>query len=171
MTITKSILSARLIDVAGGDRPSFYLATLLLFTFPGAPCIYYGDEVGLTGGYDPECRKVFPAQQEWDRDILEYYRQLIELRHSRTALRIGFYQTLFAEGQVYVFARYLEEERLVIAVNAGDEIAKLSLQTSWQVQPSRVLFAYGFEQINWRSEAEQESLNFTLAPRSGLILE
>ncbi len=161
--------TARLIDVAGGDWGSVYLATLLLFTFPGAPCIYYGDEVGLTGSYDPECRKGFPSPQEWDQDILEYHRQLIKLRQTHPALRIGLYQTLFAEGQVYVFARLLEEERLVIAVNAGNDLAKVSVQTSWRLQQGQVLFTYGCGKTNWNCEAESRSLNFTLAPRSGLI--
>ncbi len=169
--------TARLIDVAGGDRPSLYLATLLLFTFPGAPCIYYGDEVGLTGGYDPDCRKAFPSQQEWDRDILEYHRQLITLRHTHAALRIGEYQTLYAEGQIYVFARILAEEVLVIAVNAGNETAKVTIQPSWgslaaasASQPNQILFTYGSGEANWSVEAAQRSLNLTLAPRCGLIL-
>ncbi|MFE1745045.1 glycoside hydrolase family 13 protein [Coleofasciculus sp. H7-2] len=162
--------TARLIDVAEGDRSSLYLATLLLFTFPGAPCIYYGDEVGLTGGYDPECRKGFPDPEEWDRDTLEYHRQLITLRHTHAALRIGEYQTLYAEGQVYIFARILQAEILVIAVNAGNETAKVSIQLSLSSKPQQVLFTYGFGEANWSDEAAQTSLNFTLAPRSGLIL-
>jgi len=169
--------TARLIDIAGGDRPSLYLATLLLFTFPGAPCIYYGDEVGLTGGYDPECRKGFPSQEEWDRDILEYHRQLITLRHTHAALRIGEYLSLYAEGEIYVFARLLAEEVLVIAVNAGNETAKVSIHPSWRSlaaasasEPNQVLFTYGSNEVNWSGEAAQRSLNFTLAPRCGLIL-
>ncbi len=169
--------TARLIDIAGGDRPSLYLATLLLFTFPGAPCIYYGDEVGLTGSYDPDCRKAFPSKEEWKRDILEYHRQLITLRHTHAALRIGEYQTLYAEGQIYIFARILAEEVLVIAVNAGNETAKVSIQPSWRSlaatsasEPNQVLFTYGSNEVNWSGEAAQRSLNFTLAPRCGLIL-
>ncbi|UUO14742.1 glycoside hydrolase family 13 protein [Dolichospermum heterosporum] len=162
--------TARFIDVAGGDRPSLYLATLLLFTFPGAPCIYYGDEVGLTGGYDPDCRKGFPDKKQWDQDILEYHRQLIKLRHNYAALKIGEYQTLFAQGQVYIFARILLKEVLIIAVNAGNETAEVSIQTSWRSQPHQVLLTYGSGTVNWNNEAAQPSLNFTLTPRSGLIL-
>jgi neopullulanase len=162
--------TARLINVAGGDRPSLYLSTLLLLTFPGAPCIYYGDEVGLTGGYDPDCRKGFPEQQHWDRDILEFHRQLIKLRLSHAALRIGQYQTLYAQGQVYIFARILETEILVIAVNAGNETTQVSIQPSLSSQPDQILFIYGSGAANWSHETAQTSLNFTLAPRSGLIL-
>ncbi|BAY80209.1 alpha amylase catalytic region (plasmid) [Nostoc linckia NIES-25] len=162
--------TARLIDVAGGDRPSLYLSTLLLLTFPGAPYIYYGDEVGLTGGYDPDCRKGFPDEQQWDRDILEFHRQLIKLRLSHPALQIGEYQTLYGQGQVYIFARILETEVLVIAVNAGNETAKVSIQPSLSSQPQQVLFIYGSGAANWSDEPVQATLNFTLAPRSGLIL-
>ncbi|HLO84519.1 MAG TPA: glycoside hydrolase family 13 protein [Nostocaceae cyanobacterium] len=162
--------TARLIDVAGGDRPSLYLATLLLLTFPGAPCIYYGDEVGLTGSYDPDCRKGFPTPEHWDQDILEYHRQLIKLRHNYPALRIGTYQTLYAQGQVYIFTRRLEAQILVVAVNAGNKTAKVSIQPSWPTQPKQILFTYHNGEANWSSEATQPILNFTLAPRSGLIL-
>ncbi|MDZ8027436.1 MAG: glycoside hydrolase family 13 protein [Nostoc sp. DedQUE11] len=162
--------TARLIDVAGGDRASLYLSTLLLFTFPGAPCIYYGDEIGLTGGYDPDCRKAFPSPEAWDQDTLEYHRQLIKLRHTHAALRIGKYQILYAQAQVYIFARILEAEILIIAVNAGDETAKVSIQPSLSSQPQQVLFTYNSGNANWSDEATQTSLNFTLAPRSGLIL-
>lgn len=162
--------TARLIDVAGGDYSSLYLATLLLLTFPGAPCIYYGDEVGLTGGYDPDCRRGFPAPSEWDQELLEYHCQLIKLRHNYAALRIGNYQTLFAQGQVYIFARFLKEEVLVVAVNAGKETEKVSLEVSWSWQQWQILFTYGSGNVNWSDQETQKNLNFTLSPRSALIL-
>src|SRR4029078_12092089 len=52
----------RVLSLLGGDIEAMELAVLLQGTLPGAPCIYYGDEVGLTGGKDPESRKAFP----WD---------------------------------------------------------------------------------------------------------
>lgn len=162
--------TARLIDVAGGDRSSLYLATLLLLTFPGAPCIYYGDEVGLTGGYDPDCRRGFPAKVDWNQETLEFHRQLIKLRHTHPALRIGEYQTLYTQGKVYIFARILKAEILVIAVNAGDEIAKVTIQVSWPTKPHKILFTYQSGEANWSNEAGKMNLNVILPPRSGLIL-
>ncbi|GAB4458999.1 MAG: glycoside hydrolase family 13 protein [Elainellaceae cyanobacterium] len=119
--------TARLISIARGDRDSVKLATLLLLTFPGAPSIYYGDEVGLPGGSDPDCRRGFPTPDQWDRDTLAYHRELIALRHNHPALRTGDYRTLAAAGHLYVFSRTLGQDSLLIAVNASPDPAEVTL--------------------------------------------
>ena len=53
--------SPRFRTMASDDRASYHLAVLLQATLPGAPCTYYGDEVGVTGGNDPECRRGMPV--------------------------------------------------------------------------------------------------------------
>ena len=63
--------TARLLTIAGGDRCTVELSTLLLLTFPGAPSIYYGDEVGLPGGLDPDSRRGFPPEVDWDMELLD----------------------------------------------------------------------------------------------------
>ena len=63
--------------VAGGDRDSYDWRTLAMITLPGAPCIYYGDEVGIEGRHDPDCRRAFPwDESRWDRELLEFVRAL-----------------------------------------------------------------------------------------------
>ena len=79
-----------------------------MMTFPGAPSIYYGDEVGLPGGRDPDSRRVFPQPQEWDTAVLKDYKQLIALRHQYAALRTGKYKTLYAAQHIYVFALHIQ---------------------------------------------------------------
>ncbi|HEY9873381.1 MAG TPA: glycoside hydrolase family 13 protein, partial [Candidatus Obscuribacterales bacterium] len=161
--------TARLISIAGGDRASVELATLLLLTYPGAPSIYYGDEVGLPGRLDPDSRRGFPLEADWDSEILDLHRQLIALRHTYTALRTGAYQVLFAEGTVYVFARILGAEELIVAVNIGTEPAHTSFEvTNLQTQPGKMLFGTG--EASWRSEGESNHLELNLPPRSGCIL-
>lgn len=116
--------AARAITLAGGDRASVYLATLLLLTFPGPPSIFYGDEIGLPGGLpDYDTRRTFPWErpERWDLETLAYHRRLIALRHAHPALRRGRYRPLYADDQVYVFERRLGGNRLVIAVNAATE--------------------------------------------------
>ncbi|MGI9861972.1 alpha amylase N-terminal ig-like domain-containing protein [Moorella naiadis] len=98
-------------------------ALILQFTYPGAPLIYYGDEVGLTGGPDPDCRRTMPWEpQEWNRELLDFYRRLIGLRRQLRPLRWGFFQPLFTDDQaeVYAYARRLEGERVIIIINASD---------------------------------------------------
>ncbi|MDZ4873712.1 MAG: Neopullulanase [Chroococcidiopsis cubana SAG 39.79] len=159
--------TARLISIAGGDRPSVELATLLLLTFPGAPSIYYGDEVGLPGKIDPDSRRGFPLEATWDREILEYHRQLIALRHAYPALRTGDYQVLHAQGLVYVFARTLGSEEIVVAVNTGTDSAQVSFDTNkLRSHPSKLLF--GSAEIE--SIADGSQMNLNLPPRAGCIL-
>ena len=117
----------RLLTAVNSDRNTILLTTTLLFTFPGAPCIYYGDEVGLAGGKDPDCRYGFPDEFAWDRDLLQHYQSLIKLRHQYPALRTGSYQVLAAEGQFYCFARVLDSEIVVVAINAGDSTHKATI--------------------------------------------
>lgn len=122
--------TARCLTLAGNDEASLRLASLLLFTFPGAPCVYYGDEIGLTGGIpDRWARKSFPWERPevWNRGLLEHYRELIALRRAHPALRTGRYRSLTAEGAAYAFLREGDGEALLVAVNAGDTPAALSV--------------------------------------------
>jgi glycosidase len=163
--------TARLLTIAGNDRASVELATLLLLTFPGAPSIYYGDEVGLPGAIDPDSRRGFPLEADWDYEIWEYHRKLIALRHAHPALRTGVYHVLLAEGTVYLFARILDTEALVIVVNVGSTPGKASiaLQTSaLERLPETIVFGAG--QLTLATGEEAPGFTLELPPRSGCIL-
>ncbi|MFM6000268.1 MAG: glycoside hydrolase family 13 protein [Dolichospermum sp.] len=157
--------TSRLITIANDDETSVELCNLLLFTFPGAPSIYYGDEVGLAGGKDPDCRRVFPSKSNWNERILNTHKQLISLRNNYPALRIGNYQILYAVDTVYIFARTLENQRIIIAVNVGTESITVNIDCSnLQNLTHKILFGNG--DIFWKCD----HLYLTIPPRSGLIL-
>jgi cyclomaltodextrinase / maltogenic alpha-amylase / neopullulanase len=161
--------TARLLSIAQADRASVELATLLLLTFPGAPSIYYGDEVGLAGALDPDSRRGFPPESDWDRELLEYHRQLIAIRNTHPALRIGTYRTIFAEGNAYVFVRTWRSTEILVAVNVGTEAVKVSLELAnlaLHTHPTHQLF--GTVQLNF--ESNTALLTIDLHPRSGCIL-
>ena len=157
--------TARLITIADGDQPSVELATLLLLTFPGAPSIYYGDEVGLPGAIDPDSRRGFPTEANWNQEILNVHRQLIALRHKYPALRAGDYKTLFAQGALYIFTRTLETDELIIAVNAGTGKTTANIDTAGLLTKSHKLL-YGAAEFEWHGT----QLSLTLPPRTGCIL-
>jgi glycosidase len=113
----------RVLSMVGEDRDSVVLSALLMFTFIGAPCVYYGDEVGMRGHHDPGARAAFPWEwpDNWDREILEAFRSLAALRREHPALRRGIYRHLASAGSLYAFSRELADEVVVVAVNAGTE--------------------------------------------------
>ena len=113
--------TARFKTLLGRDIARLPLAVVWLFTWPGVPCIYYGDEVGLDGKNDPFCRKPFPWQVEkQDTALFALYQRMIALRKKSQALRRGGCQVLYAEDNVVVFVRVLNQQRVLVAINRGE---------------------------------------------------
>ena len=118
----------RLRSLLGGDAQGVRLATLLQVAMPGAPCVYYGDEVGLTGGNDPECRAGFPWDEtRWEPGLRASVRALLRLRSAEPALRDAPLRIAGAEGQAVAIERGAGPSRLVVAVNAGETATRLRL--------------------------------------------
>ena len=116
--------TARFLTLLVGDRALMRIALLVQFTYPGVPCIYYGDETGMTGASDPYNRACFDwDQRRWDTELLEFIRRLTGLRRTHPALRRGGYQTLIAEGDLFGFARFDQTEQLIVVVNRSAEPA------------------------------------------------
>ena len=104
------------------------LAAMLLYTFPGSPTVYYGDETGMQGFEDPLNRGTFPWGQE-DADLTAFFRTLGQLRTARESLRRGTLGYIYAHGGGLVIRRDTESERTVTALNAG--ASPLSLTLEW----------------------------------------
>jgi neopullulanase len=118
----------RFLTSAGGDVASLKLAMLFMFTYPGAPCLYYGDEIGMDGCHDPECRRSFPWDKSRRNDgLLSYTKKCTALRQAHPALRRGSYHRLYAADGVYVFGRKMNDEKLVIALNAAEQEKSLDI--------------------------------------------
>jgi alpha-glucosidase len=108
--------------VLNEDAALIRLAVTLLFTYPGVPSIYYGDEIGLTGRNDPDSRRTMPWNPDrWNGELRDFYRTLIALRRESPALRRGGYQLLYAAGDTLAFMREAPEERLLIVARRGDD--------------------------------------------------
>jgi cyclomaltodextrinase / maltogenic alpha-amylase / neopullulanase len=129
----------RVISLVSGDTASVRLAFFLLMTLPGAPCIYYGDEVGLAGLEDPDCRRGFPwnaAAQ--DGSLRSFTAGLIGLRHATPVLRRGRFEVLEADGSAVAFGMFGrgstiphqpdDNQAVIVAVNSGDVPARLTVE-------------------------------------------
>lgn len=95
------------------------LALLVTYCLEGIPLLYYGDEVGLTGGEDPDNRRAMP----WDRHppLLSWIRQVGELRRIRPALQDGSQIPVSAPGGLLRFLRRTQEDCVGIAANFGPD--------------------------------------------------
>ena len=124
MNLLGSHDTARFLSIARGDVSALRLATLLQMTYPGVPCIYYGDEIGMLGGKDPDSRRSFPWEEpeKWDNELLRYVKECVALRHRYAALRTGYFRVIFAEGNAVVYLRSLGDEKLLVALNPGPTV-------------------------------------------------
>ncbi|RSV90572.1 maltodextrin glucosidase [Klebsiella aerogenes] len=112
--------TARFKSLLGKDVARLPLAVVWLFCWPGVPCIYYGDEVGVDGNNDPFCRKPFPWDPALqDENLLALYKRMTTLRKGHQALRYGGCQVIYAEDNVVVFVRVYKQQRVLVAINRG----------------------------------------------------
>ncbi|AUX09029.1 cyclomaltodextrinase/maltogenic alpha-amylase/neopullulanase [Halalkaliarchaeum desulfuricum] len=130
------------------DERCVRLALLLLFTFRGVPCVYYGDEVGMTGGDDPDCRRPMVwDESEQNTALRRFLEELIELRSDHRPLRRGRvrFDRDRTSREVLVFRRILPgdgpgdgdadreengdgEDAITVAINRGNEPAVVPLE-------------------------------------------
>ena len=96
------------------------MAAAILFTFPGSPMVYYGDETGMEGAADPFNRRTYPWGQE-DPAMLAWFRWLGQLRKGRSSLRRGYLRWLEAQGPLLAYLREIPSEATATLVNASPE--------------------------------------------------
>lgn len=98
----------RFLNLCGGNREILKLAAAFQMLFVGSPAIYYGDEVGITGQNDPDCRRCMIWDEQADRELLQWYKGLISLRKEHSCIRKGGYRTIVADDDksVFAFVRY-----------------------------------------------------------------
>lgn len=158
----------RFLTLARGDQSALRLATLFQMTYPGAPCIYYGDEIGMEGRRDPDCRRAFPWDERlWDESLRRYIRRCIALRQSHPALRRGEYATLYAGDGVYAFGRQLGNDFVIAAFNNSRLARRPTIKVSGYLPDGRRL------KEAWSDDTVMVAggtlRGVTLPPRSGMV--
>jgi len=177
----------RFLSLARGDKTALKLATLFQMTYPGAPCVYYGDEIGLEGGRDPDCRRAFRWDiNQWDTDLWDTIKNCISIRKTYPALRQAGFTLLWAENGVIAYLRRpvndLEDgqpqsdlegqsekhKSLVVILNAGYSTASIDIPAG----------EYLPENSQWHNLLGHEAVKITgnilrgigLPARTGMIL-
>jgi glycosidase len=113
-----------------GNLAKTKLAYAALFAFPGAPAIYYGDEIGLRGGLEPASRGAFPWDDStWNHDLRDWIKQLIQLRKESEPMRRGAFEPIPMQEQkdVLLFKRTFQEQAMLVALNYSNEKRQVKL--------------------------------------------
>lgn len=106
------------------------MASLIQFTLPGVPSIYYGDEIGMQGMKDPFNR----ACMQWDNqneDLLKWYKRLGQIRRGSTALADGEFVPVFCENSAIAYERNSKDSSILVAVNNNEEETKIFVGNCW----------------------------------------
>ena len=164
----------RILSVLGEDVARLKLAVLFQMTFVGAPCIYYGDEIGMTSvpvsGH--EGRAAMPwDEKHWNVELRDAVKQYVALRQQHLCLRRGAFVPLYAdEGtNVYAFMRRLEAESLIVIFNNGGRPYEVRMPVNGQVADGM-----GLDDLlgSGRYRVQDGALvGPSLVPQSGLVLQ
>lgn len=128
----------RFLSRVGADGQRFRTAAALMFFYPGIPCVYYGDETGMEGDYDPDCRRCFDwDESHWDGQTFELLCRLARLKQE-PALSVGSFAIEEAEG-ILTLTRSAPSQTLQLRVNGTD-------------RPKDGLLPFGFEIIKKQEE-------------------
>jgi neopullulanase len=158
--------------VMGDSVDAVRIATLLQLTLPGAPCVYYGDEVGMRGEQDPYNRGAFPWDRgAWDQDLRAYVRDAIGLRRRHAALRDGELRVVAAEGDVFAMARRTAGETFLVVTHPGDGPASIvvRLPEGWDI-PAPGVVALGGRRDGSVSVGPDGGLAVMVGARSGVVI-
>ncbi|MFN8379429.1 MAG: alpha-amylase family glycosyl hydrolase [Anaerolineae bacterium] len=118
LTLLGSHDTPRIHTLSRGNVGRTRIAVTLQMTLPGTPMIYYGDEIGMEGENDPDCRRpMIWDERRWNPSIWHLTRHLIELRKAHPALHMGTIQSLRVFNGVYAFARLFEDDMILVITN------------------------------------------------------
>jgi neopullulanase len=161
--------TARFLNIASGNKDALRLATLFQMTYPGAPCVYYGNEIGLTGGHDPDNRRAFPWDEaSWDADLRAFFQRCIALRKAYPVLRRGDYHTLYAAQGVVAYIRRDRESAALVVLNRSTATVRPQVPVDgWLADGMTLNDVLGAEKARV-NEGYLEGL--TLPPYTGAVL-
>jgi len=163
----------RFLWVAHNDKTKLKLAALCQFTLVGAPVIYYGTEVGLSQPRDvmqhgraihEETRMPMLWGDEQDKELFEFYRQLIQIRKKESALVHGKRETVLATEEILAYRRVDDKQSVLCMMNISEKAIEFELEAA-ESNPSLMT------KPECRIQAEGSLKRFFLPPFSGMIVK
>lgn len=119
MNLLSSHDTSRFMFRAQEDKWKAYEAAIFQMTFVGAPMIYYGDETGMTGGKDPDCRRTFNWNFNKGEHLFPLYKKMTQIRKENSALRRGTFETLLLDDQnaIFSYGRMDKKNKVLVILN------------------------------------------------------
>jgi glycosidase len=118
----------RILTVANNNIKRLIVSVVFLMTYIGVPMIYYGDEVGMVGENDPDCRRTMIWDKSlWNKEINDIYRKLIRFRMEHESLRSGSFKTLLVFNRLYAYQRLKGPDTVIIVLNPGEKQDKVTV--------------------------------------------
>ncbi len=161
--------TVRIATIFHGRLDSQKQALVFQFTYPGIPTVYYGDEIGLQGGADPDDRRcMIWDKRKWNMTLLQLTKRLVELRKRYTVFDQGDYKTLRVDDRngMFAFTRAYNSQRAVVAFNNSNRAIDVMLKLSYNLhKPWKLVLGdcSGLQQLSGR-------LVFALKPHSYVVL-
>lgn len=106
------------------------MASLIQYTLPGVPSLYYGDEAGMQGMKDPFNRACYPWGKE-DKELVKWYKRLGEIRHGLKAFKTGAFVPVYSCGNAIAYKRVSDENQVLVAVNNSNETVDIFVGSEW----------------------------------------
>jgi cyclomaltodextrinase / maltogenic alpha-amylase / neopullulanase len=121
--------TSRFLTKCQGNVDKLKLAAVFQMTFLGSPCVYYGTEIGLEGGEDPDCRRTMIwDENQWNKDLYNLYKKIIHIRRSSTVLQRGQVEFLNHNDKVIAYKRKHQGQELLVIINNNDSEKFISLE-------------------------------------------
>jgi len=114
------------------------LLIVFQMTYPGMPVVYYGDEIGLEGETDPDCRQTM----KWcsvNEKILEFYKRMIKIRNENDSLKYGSFSHLNLENGLYGFVREFKNDSIIVVINKSDRFCQFNLNKIFDNMKSELI--------------------------------
>lgn len=151
-------------------------AVVFQMTWPGAPTLYYGDEVGQVGFTDPDNRRTYPWGNE-DMDLLNFHREMIRIHKEHEAFKTGSIQFVWGEYNFLCYARYNRREHFLVVLN-NDAVSRTVEMVVWPVglpkecELEQIMYSHedGFSTNPVTYEVKGGKLNITLTEFSAVVL-
>lgn len=161
--------------IEGRDLEVFKIGLVMMFTIPGSPGLYYGDEIGLAGWTDPDNRRPYPwgKETEESKEIFDFTKELIKIYKTTPCLRKGSFDFIdWKEGYV-AYASWNEDENVVTIINREEKVIEAEIPV-WLLdkKEGQTEILFSTKEVNLEDEYFSEGIkNLKIPEKTAIIIK